>query len=544
MPAAVPLAPERPPRRARYLIPLGTPRRGEILAAVAAAGVLAAALFAPLTLLLFAGFHTVSRITRWRPVWLLVPVCCGALWLLAIGAGTGVAAFAKGTGSAGALLARVAADPPTLTGLPGAEAHVMAVQFPAALILAAAAAALAWWVRWLHTDEWDLPAARPGLASLCRQRLTAASVRSGGVLTRDGACLGIDRVTGKPAAVSWRAASGGGVLVTGAAQPAVLASGWQLTHAAIRRRKPVIVVDLAGHRELPGMLAAVCAAAAAPLQVFGADGAVRYAPGHGPAAQDLAVLRASPLGRWLGPGPAAAARISLDEVVRRRAVVLFALDQRRYGRAAEVIANLVAADVAEVYAALGGEGIAPEGLAWFTECAGADPAALGRLAGPGCQAGLAAVLTTTVPGPAAALAGQVGAAVIHRLADRELAARLAALTGTRLVPVSRVPAQAEDTGAAPPGGPAGPAVPFGTMPFPVVPADALCRLGDDEFVLLTGLAGAPVTVLARCQAITGRIPAQPRTRYDPPARARPPSARARPAPGRPAPGRPVPGRPA
>jgi hypothetical protein len=521
-----------------------------MLAAVAAAAVLAAALFAPLTLLLFAAFCTVSRITRWRPAWLLVPACCGALWLLAIGAGAGVAAFARGTGSAGALLARVAADPPTLTGLPGAEAHVMAAQFPAALILAASAAALAWWVRWLHTDEWDLPAARPGLASLCRQRLTAASIRSGGVLTRDGACLGIDRVTGKPAAVSWRAASGGGVLVTGAAQPAVLASGWQLTHAAIRRRKPVIVVDLAGHRELPGMLAAVCAAAAAPLQVFRADGAVRYAPGHGPAEQDLAALRASLLGRWLGPGPAAAARISLDEVVRRRAVVLFALDQRRYGRAAEVIANLVAADVAEVYAALGGDGIAPEGLAWFTECAGADPAALGRLTGPGRQAGLAAVLTTIAPGPAAALAGQVDAAVIHRLADRELAARLAALTGTRLVPVSRVPAQAEDTGAAAPEGSAGPAVPFGTMPFPVVPADALCRLGNDEFVLLTGLAAAPVTVLARCQAITGRIPAQPRAGYDPPARARPPSARARPpsarvrpAPGRPVPGPPAPGRP-
>ncbi len=384
MPAAVPLAPERPPRRARYLIPLGTPRRGEILAAVAAAGVLAGALFAPLTLLLFAGFHTVSRITRWRPVWLLVPVCCGALWLLAIGAGTGVAAFARGTGSAGALLARVAADPPTLTGLPGAEAHVMAVQFPAALILAAAAAALAWWVRWLHTDEWDLPAARPGLASLCRQRLTAASVRSGGVLTRDGACLGIDRVTGKPAAVSWRAASGGGVLVTGAAQPAVLASGWQLAHAAIRRRKPVIVVDLAGHRELPahsrrrlrGRRARRCRCSAT-------DAALRYAPGHGPAEQDLAVLRASPLGRWLGPGPAAAARISLGEVVRRRAVVLFALDQRRYGRAAEVIANLVAADVAEVYAALGGDGIAPEGLCLVYRVRRGRPRGAGRARRPG-----------------------------------------------------------------------------------------------------------------------------------------------------------------
>lgn len=529
MPVAVPLAPKPPPRRARYLIPLGTPRRGEILAAIAVAAVLASALLAPLTLLLFLAFHAASRISRWRPVWLVVPACCGALWLLAISPGTAVAAFGAGMSSAAGLLGRLAANASTLTGLPGGEAQVMARQVPVSLILAAAAAAAAAWVRWLHTDEWDLPATRPGFFTLCRQRLNAAIVRSGGVLTRDGACLGIDRATGRPAAVSWRDASGG-VLVTGAAWPPVLASGWQLTHAAIRRRKPVIVVDLAGHRELPAMLAGVCAATAAPLQVFSNETPVQYAPSTNPADEDLAALRASPLGRWLGPGPACTDRISLNEAVRRRAVVLFSLDRRGNGRAAEVIANLVAADLAAIYAALGRTGIAPDGLCWFTECDGIEAGTLGRLAGPGGQAGLAAVLTTIAPGPAARLAGQANVGVFHRLTDRELTARLAALTGTRLVPISRIPAQQAADDGAPPPNPAGPVVPLGTMPYPVVPAETLCGLGDDEFVLVTR-CGPAVTVLARCQAVAGRIPAplagQARGRRGRPGRALPP-------PGRPA----------
>src|SRR6516164_8071735 len=182
MPVAAPLAPERPPRRARYLIPLGTPRRSEALAATAVAAVLASALFAPLTLLLFVAFRSTSTISRWRPVWLAVPACCGALWLLAIGPGTAVTAFAGGTRSAAGLLGRLAANPATLTSLPGAEARMMAHQLPVALILAAAAAARGWWVCWVDTDEWEQQKPRFGLVRLCRKRMKAESGRSGGVL--------------------------------------------------------------------------------------------------------------------------------------------------------------------------------------------------------------------------------------------------------------------------------------------------------------------------------------------------------------------------
>src|SRR5215472_2279418 len=49
MPSAVVAAPRRA-RRARYLIPLGTPGRRELLAALAVLGVLGGLLFAPVTL--------------------------------------------------------------------------------------------------------------------------------------------------------------------------------------------------------------------------------------------------------------------------------------------------------------------------------------------------------------------------------------------------------------------------------------------------------------------------------------------------------------
>ena len=52
-------------------------------------------------------------------------------------------------------------------------------------------------------------------------------------------------------------------------------------HAAIRRRKPVLVVDLAGDPGLAAALAAVCAEVGAPLHVFGTAGPGCYDPLRG-----------------------------------------------------------------------------------------------------------------------------------------------------------------------------------------------------------------------------------------------------------------------
>src|SRR5215831_12478599 len=540
MPAAVAAAPQRA-RRARYLIPLGTPRRRELLAALAVLGVLGGLLFAPVTLGLAVAFHAIGKITRWRPVWLAAPAACGVVWVLAIGPAAALAGFLAAPRAVVTLLTGVAGDPARLAHLGTASTGSVPWfpgQFPIALILAAGVAAVAWWLDWLHTDEWRLPAARPGLVSLCRRRFTAAFVKSGGVLTRSGTCLGVDRNTGRPAAVPWREAERG-VLVAGAVRPAVAASGFQLAHAAIRLRKPVIVVDLAGGGELAGSVAAVCAATGAPLQVFGAAGTGYYEPfrdgdparmaalvmgmldwdrapdsarlgaqacltdvfavaAAAPAdpavamlddvagllrpgalaarmdrvpayhprrlslagqvvltaelltsegsmaafvAEQLAGLRASPLGRWLGPAPAAepGLAIGMDEVVRTRGVVLFSLDREAHGRPADTIASLVAQDVTRVYARLQRAAIGGDGLAWFGQCETVDPQALAGLVGAG--AGLATVLSTTAAAAMGRLADQVSVLVLHRLDDRALAGRIAWLTGRRLVPAEPGPAR-------------------------------------------------------------------------------------------------------
>src|SRR5262249_8445699 len=205
--------------------------------------------------------------------------------------------------------------------------------------------------------------------------------------------------------------AGGGVRRPGAVDPAAPAPGLRLAHAAVRRRKPVIVVDLAGAAELPGALAGICASVGAPLYVFGAAGGPRYEPRVRPSAEQHAALLAVPWGPR--PGVGAGERVGLDGVVRQRSVALFALAGPGPGDAAEVIAGLVAADVAALYGGLYRRGIAPDGLCWFTECDGVDPAALAGLVAAGSPAGLAPVLATTVPRAAGGPAGAVNPVVLH-----------------------------------------------------------------------------------------------------------------------------------
>src|SRR5215471_1145536 len=417
----------------------------------------------------------------------------------------------------------MATGPAAVSRLPAAIVHGLPGQAPLALILAACVAAVAWWVRWLHTDEWDMPAARPGLVGIWHRRRATASLRAGRILTRDGVCLGIEAATGRAAALSWRDA-GGGVLVTGAAAPAVLASGLLLAEAAIRRRRPVIVVDHTGDRDLPAALAACCGAARAPLHVFGAAGGPRYEPLVRPGPEQQAALAAMPWGpaggspgTGTGASSGTGAGASLADVVRQRGVALFTLGGRGYGPAAGVIAGLVAADLAGLYASMCRGGVAPDGLCWLTECDGVDPVAVAGLVAAGSPAGLAPVLATTAPEPAARIAGQVNAAIVHRLADPRLAAELAPLTGTTIVPLGQVLAQPEPAG--PGDGPAAAAgashaVPLGTMEVPAVQAATLCALRSGDFVVVTGLAaaragGAAVTVRAPCRSVSGPLPARP-----------------------------------
>src|ERR1022692_4406521 len=238
MPAALLAVAAREPRRARYLIPRDLPRRGEIIAALWALTLVGHLLLAQLTILLAVAFQVISRVSRWRPQWLAVPAAAGFLWALAIGPAAALAGFADGPRRVLGYLAKTARDPANIVHLGtvfGGLGHWLPRQLPLALIVAAGEAAAAWWLRWLHTDQQDFPAPRPGLMVLVGRQLRSRSVAAGGVVTREGAWLGIVARTGEQAAISWPEAERG-VLCTGSSGAAVAATSFQVIHAAIRRR--------------------------------------------------------------------------------------------------------------------------------------------------------------------------------------------------------------------------------------------------------------------------------------------------------------------
>jgi hypothetical protein len=262
---------EQLPRRARYLVPQGIPRRGEILAACLVVVVLAHVLFAQLTIILAAVFALTTRATRWRLSWLLAPAAAGVVWTLAVGPHAAVSGFADGPAKVADYLGTSGHQLDHLLHFTAAFAGIgswLPRQFPLAILAGAAEAAVVGWVSWLHTDEWNLPSARPGLVAASRRALVRRSIRAGGVVTRDGSCLGVTAGSGLRVTLSWSEAAGA-VAVCGSAGQDVLSASFQLVHAAVRRRKPVFAVDLTADPNLPGRLAAVCAAAGAPLQVFG-----------------------------------------------------------------------------------------------------------------------------------------------------------------------------------------------------------------------------------------------------------------------------------
>ena len=248
-------------------------------------------------------------------------------------------------------------------------------------------------------------------------------------------------------------------------------------------------------------------------------------------AEQLNELRASALGRWLAPVPGL--RVDLGRVVRERAVALFSIDAAVHGRAATTLASLVARDVLAVCSELRRIGVPGDGLAWFDQCGGLDPAALSDLVSRGEAAGLPALLTTTAAGRAQALADEVNVLVLHRLTDPAVAERFAGVTRARSLPrsakVTSLPrggpavratatagARATTTAAvggaasADSPGPLSQLGPYGLIRKPVVAARSLSRLANGEHVLIVRrprrrLVTLGLTVPAR----TVRHPARP-----------------------------------
>jgi hypothetical protein len=241
-------------------------------------------------------------------------------------------------------------------------------------------------------------------------------------------------------------------------------------------------------------------------------------------AGQLTALRSAPIGRWLCP---TGQRISLGQVIRERAVGLFALGNGTHDPAATMVAGLIAFDAMALFAELRGIPANGDGVAWFNGCETLDQPALAELVARGGRAGMTVLFSTTSERAAASLAGDVNVLAIHQLADPEAAGQLAARSGAGTA--GGAPAQAVQPAAVPDwarrmaapavagssatagAGAAAPAPaarhPFGRKSSPVVTADSLLRLREGAFTLV--MRSPERQILPLCQAVHARIPGRP-----------------------------------
>lgn len=494
------------PRRARHLIPAGLPRRGELIAACAVAILAVHLLLAQLTLVLAVAFVMVAKASRWRPWWLLVPTAAGLAWTLAAGPENALAGFAAGPASilwhlGGGRLAGQPAHP--LAGFGGAG-NWLPRQLPGALIAGAAEAALIGWLDWLHTDEWAVPPPRPGLFAAARRAAATRAIRAGTVVTGEGAVLGVDPATGAVAELRWAEATHG-VLIAGAADRDVTLAGLQVVHAALRRRKPVIILD-SGDVAIARALDAACAATGTPLLVGGPSqggGGIPVAAGTATGDRDAEAGASKLWGRAARREgqPGGWHAVDLGRVVRERSAALLRADS------AEAAAR-ACADLASVARDLRRIGVDGDALVWLPHGELAPARAVAELVSDGQDAGVSVVAGTTSPAAAAELAGLTGSVLIYRLVDPGLAASLATRTGSRLLPRPLATALAGPRG----GGP-WPTVPAATsadaaatdlVPSPVIAARTLLALSQAEFVLAVRLPRP--RVVAPGQMVPARLP--------------------------------------
>ncbi len=373
------------PRRARQQTPAGRTPRGRVTAACAVLILLAHLLLAQLTLGLAVAFTVTGRVSRWRMWWLTGPALAGLAWALAIGAGRAGAGFAAGPAHVLGYLGRgrLAAGLGHRSGPFAGAGGWLPRQLPIALIAGAAEAALIGWLEWLRADERAVRPRRPGAVAATRTALAASLIRSGSVVTRDGCALGVAPATGAVAELRWPEIAGG-VLVAGAERQGVTVTGLQVVHAALRRRKPLIVIDASADADaaIARALAAACAATGTPLR-------------HERAGLDL--------GPVIGERSAALLRVGSAELAAR-----------------------ACASVAALAASLGRIGVDGDGLIWVTGGERLPAQAVARLIGDGRAAGLGVLIGTSSPVAAAELARLVDALLILRIGDPRLAATLAA----------------------------------------------------------------------------------------------------------------------
>ena len=469
------------PGSARHPVPASPPRRSRVVAGCAVLLLVAHLLLAQLTLVLALLFVLVGWVSRWRLGWLAVPAAAGIVWALALGPGRAAAGFAAGPAHVLDYLGqgRLAAGLSHPSGPFAGAGSWLPRQLPIALIAGAAEAALVGWLGWLRAGAAAAPPPprRPGAIAAVRSALAASLIRSGSVLTRSGCALGVDPATGAVAELRWPEIAGG-ILVAGADSQGVTVASLQVVHAALRRRKPLIVIDVSADAAIARAVATACAATGAPLR------------------QERA-------GADLAP------------VISERSAALL-----RVGSADQ--AARACADIAALAAGLSRIGVDGDGLIWVTGGERLPANAVAALIGDGRTAGLAVVVGTSSPAAAARLARLVDTRLILRIADPSLAAILAASADGQPV-VGHLPVVGGESvvgGLAVVGGervagglatapgmlPGLGGVPTRSRPAPrpAVSAGALLALGPGEFVLSVTRPAGRLVALGRL--VPARLP--------------------------------------
>jgi hypothetical protein len=130
-----------------------------------------------------------------------------------------------------------------------------------------------------------------------------------------------------------------------------------------------------------------------------------------PLASQLARLNSAALAGRLGPGPEAP--VSFARALAERQVVLFELDRRIHGRAADMVARLAVADLLEVLAERSDREAPADCLVWINGCEVIDPTQLAVLVAIGGRTGTAVMLGTASDRAAARLVGEVNVVAVR-----------------------------------------------------------------------------------------------------------------------------------
>jgi hypothetical protein len=377
----------------------GSPRGGELVAAFAVLLILLQLVLAQLSLGFAVLFVMIGRASRWYRSWLLAPVAVGLFWALTAGPGHVFASFVAGPEQVlsyfghGHVVGRLSHP---LAGFAQAG-RALPGQLPLALIAGAAEAAA---ISWLDRSRGGVgqPALppRPEAVAALRGALARWKIRSGAVLTRNGCALGVVLATGAVAELRWAEITGGAV-VTGPVAVEVSVTCLQVVHAALRRRKPLIVLDPGDDEAIAGAVAAACAATATRLRDC------RGIPvGAGPEAAVPAAAGSSDTG---SPDTGT----DLVSVIGERSAVLLSVGSPQ-------LADRACADVAGLTAELRRMGLDGDGLIWVPAGESLTGQALAALIRDGGAAGLPVLIGVTSPPAVTELAGS--AATVLTLAPR------------------------------------------------------------------------------------------------------------------------------